>query len=159
MEEIYKKFYHIVYGYLFNLCKDKNIAEELSAETFFKAIQNYKKFDGKGKVSTWLCQIAKNEYFRFYNKNKNINSLETVGDITNTTQFEDLFEDKSMAIKIHKHLHSMQEPYKEVFILRVFAELSFAEIAVVLDKTENWARVIYYRAKQKLLAEMEDIYE
>ena len=60
MEEIYKKFYHIVYGYLFNLCKDKNIAEELSAETFFKAIQSYKKFDGKGKVSTWLCQIAKN---------------------------------------------------------------------------------------------------
>ncbi len=156
MEEIYKQYYNIVYGYLFNLCKDKSISEELAAETFFRALQSYKKFDCKGKMSSWLCEVAKNEYFKFYNKHKNIHSIETVGDIADTTQFEKVFDDKETEIKIHKLLHNMKEPYKEVFILRVFAELSFSEIGAVLDKTENWARVTYYRAKQKLLAEMEE---
>lgn len=155
-EELYRQYYKIVYGYLFTLCKNESLCEELTAETFFRAFQSYRQYDGKHKVSSWLCQIAKNEYFKYYNKHKRLKYLEETDDIPDCSEFEQVLIDKSTAIKLHKLLHKLSEPYKEVFILRVFAELSFAEIAAVLEKTENWARVTYYRAKIKLLQQMED---
>lgn len=156
IEDVYRTYYPTVYGYLFTLCKNKSLAEELTAQTFLKAVEHYGKFDGKGKLSTWLCQIAKNEYFRYYNKQKRRLSLSEYEDVPDCTDIEDVFTDKETAMKIHKLLHDLSEPYKEVFNLRVFAELSFADIAVVLGKTESWARVTYYRAKVKLLRSLEE---
>ena len=156
MDEVYRTCYKTVYGYLFTLCKDKSLSEELTAETFFKAVQSYKNFDGNCKVTTWLCQIAKNEYFKYLKKQKRIDDTSESTDYADCKNLEESFTDRETAMRIHKHLHCLKEPYKEVFSLRVFAELSFAEIGIVLGKTENWARVTYYRAKIKLLKELED---
>lgn len=155
-EQLYKENYSIVYGFLFSLCKNPQLSEELTAETFYKALKNYKKFKGKSKISTWLCSIARNEYYKYYNKNHRIKSLEETEDIPDSDTIEEMVQDKTTALKIHELLHKMDDPYKEVFILRVFAELSYREIGVIMKKTESWARVTYYRAKVKLLEQMED---
>lgn len=155
-EELYKENYNIVYGYLFSLCKNPSLSEELTAETFFKALKNYKQYNGKSKISTWLCSIARNEYYKYYNKHYRLKSIEETEDIPDTETIEEMVQDKATALKIHELLHQMDEPYKEVFILRVFAELSFRDIGIVLKRTESWARVTYYRAKVKLLEQMEE---
>lgn len=155
-EEIYKEYYGIVYGFLFNLSKNESISEELTAETFYKAFKTYKNFDGKGKISAWLCRIAKNEYFKYYNKHKRLKNLDEAKDFPENDAFEDMLQDKADVIKIHKLLRNLNEPYKEVFILRVFAELSFRDIGIIMDKTETWARVTFYRGKLKLIEQMED---
>lgn len=155
-EEIYKENYKIVYGFLFNLCKNESIAEELTAETFFKAFSRISTFKHNSKMSTWLCQIAKNEYFIYCRKHKHIYDFQEMADVPDDTYMEEVFDDKETAIKLHKLLHNLEEPFKEVFILRTFAELNFKEIAIVTDRTENWARVTYYRAKIKLQKQMED---
>ena len=107
-------------------------------------------------MTTWLCQIAKNEYFKYLKKQKRIDDTSEITDYADCKNLEESFTDRETAMRIHKHLHCLKEPYKEVFSLRVFAELSFAEIGIVLGKTENWTRVTYYRAKIKLLKELED---
>ena len=155
-EELYEENYNIVYGYLFCLCKNNSIAEELTAETFLKAFSKLSTFKGKSKISTWLCQIAKNEYLQYVRKQKHTENLEKLSDIPDDMRIEDIVQDKSMVLIIHKLLHRLDEVYKEVFLLRVFAELSFKEIAVIMDKTETWARVTYYRAKIKIMEGLGD---
>lgn len=122
-EEIYRDNYKIVYGYLLSLTKNVRLSEEIVSDVFYKAIKNIDKFDGKCKIFTWLCQIAKNEYFKYYNRAKKYNELyENEQDDYN---FEKNFVDKETAMEIHLYLHKLQEPYKEIFSLRVFAELSY----------------------------------
>lgn len=158
-EEIYKKNYSIVFGFLVSMTKNRTLAEELTAETFYKAIQNIEKYDGKYKISSWLCQIAKNEYFKYYKSHKKLTNMEALEEIPeNVPGLEEMFIDKDMALKIHSLLHKMEEPYKEVFTLRLFAELSFQQIGDILGKSENWARVIFYRAKIKIVKQMEESY-
>lgn len=135
------------------------VVRRVNSRTFFKAIQSCKNFDENCKTTTWLCQIAKNEYFKHLKKQKRIDDASEITGYADCKNLEESFADKETAMRIHKHLHYLKEPYKEVFSLRVFAELSFAEIGIVLGKTENWARVTYYRAKIKLLKELEDEYE
>lgn len=155
-EEIYREYYAIVYGFLINLCKNECVSEEITAETFYKAFKSYAKFDGNVKISTWLCQIAKNEYFRYYKKSKRLKNLDEADELCGIQIFEDLISDKDDAIKIHKLLHNLNEPYREVFTLRVLGELSFRDIAIIFDKSETWARVTFYRSKLKILEQMED---
>lgn len=154
-EEIYKQNYKVVYGYLFNLCKDDSLAEELTAETFYKAFRSFSRFRGESKLSTWLCQIAKNEFRRYVRKNKRDHYILNV-EFPDDSFFEERIQDRDTAIRLHKLLRELDEPYKETFMLRVFAELSFYEIGQVTGKTENWARVTFYRAKIKLKQQMED---
>lgn len=153
-EKIYKENYKLVYGYLLKLCKNSSLAEELTAETFYKALEYYENYQHKGYTSTWLCEIAKNLYYKHYNKRKSNINLENEN-IVDDYDFESKLTDKEMAIQIHKHLHTLKEPYKEVFVLRVFAELSFAEIGTIFSKSEVWARVTFYRGKNMLIKEME----
>lgn len=155
-EELYKQNYKIVYGYIFRLCNDAQLTEELTAETFYKALRSFKRFKGKSKLSTWLCSIAKNEFMHYCRKNKHYNSLSEFYDVPDDTYIEDIVQDKDTALTLHKLLRKLEPSYKEVFILRVFAQLSFREIAEVTEQTENWARVTYYRAKLKLRQQMED---
>ncbi len=156
IEELYRENYNYVYGYLLTLTKNHNLAEELTADTFFKAIEHIHQYNGIHKISSWLCQIAKHEYFRYYKNHKRICDLSDNDDIPFTDKkLEDIFIDKALTLQIHKLLHDLKEPYKEVFNLRVFAELSFSDIGSILNQSENWARVTFYRAKLKLLQQME----
>lgn len=155
-EEMYKTNYRIVYGYLINLSKNVSIAEELTAQTFLNALENYKLYKDEDKPSAWLCRIARNEYYKFCNKHKRIESETKLENIYNSADIEEIIVDKDLAIQIHKHLHSLNEPYKEVFVLKTFAELSFKEIAQIFEKNETWARITYYRAKIKLKERMNE---
>lgn len=154
-EEIYEKYLKDVYHFSLALCKNQLLAEEITQETFVKALENFDSFKGTCKVNTWLCQIAKNLYFNIHEKSK---KMDYSFDISNFSS-EDftnqilLHEDSA---KIHKLLHTLSEPYKEVFTLRVFAELSFAQIANLLGEHESWARVTFYRAKQKIISRLEE---
>jgi RNA polymerase sigma-70 factor (ECF subfamily) len=129
---------------------DEDFAEEITQETFFKAMKHIDKFNGSCKLYVWLCQIAKNTYFTLYKKKKRVVSdLDT--DISNTLfNLETDYLDKDTAKRLHIELHKLSEPYKEVFTLRVFGELPFSQIGELFGKTDSWARLIFYRAKRQL---------
>ncbi|CUX55027.1 RNA polymerase sigma factor YlaC [Clostridium sp. C105KSO15] len=131
------------------------IAEEITQETFFKALKNIDKFDGKCKLYVWLCQIAKNTFFTYRKKEKYHEDLTEVENILVESTIEQSLLSKESVFNIHKELHSLDEPYKEVFMLRVFGDLSFSQIGSLFEKTESWARVTYHRAKMKLKERME----
>lgn len=150
-DEIYQKYAREVYLYLLKLSKNPTVAEDLMQTTFLKAVEKQHTFKGNSKISTWLCAIAKNEYLNEWRKKENQNlSLEVAKEYMGQS-FEEKLADKEFGQKIHKILHNMKEPYKEVFTLRVFGELSFNEIGELFDKTDLWARVTYRRAKEKIV--------
>lgn len=148
--EIYLECFSNVYKYVLSLCMDEAVAEEITQETFFKAMQHINKFNGSCKLYVWLCQIAKNTYFTLYKKKKRI-VLDLDADIPDTLlNLETDYLDKDTAKRLHIELHNLSEPYKEVFTLRVFGELPFSQIGELFGKTDSWARLIYYRAKKQL---------
>ena len=148
--EIYSEYFPDVYKYVLSLCMDEAVAEEITQETFFKAMQHIDKFNGSCKLYVWLCQIAKNTYFTFHKKKKHIVS-ESDTDIQDTSlNLETGYLNKDTAKRLHIELHNLSEPYKEVFTLRVFGELPFSQIGELFGKTDSWARLIFYRAKKKL---------
>lgn len=152
-EEIYCKYYKSIYRYLVAITKEVNIAEEIAQETFFKALKNIDKYNPNKKMLTWLCEIAKNTYFSEYKKNKKFQKLsesEIELEIDNEQNIVDKIIDNENNSEILKILHKLEEPYKEVFTLRVYGELSFKQIGEIFDKSENWARVTYYRSKLKI---------
>lgn len=150
-EEIYYKYYKSIYRYLITITKELNSAEEIAQETFFKAMKNIDKYDPNRKMLTWLCEIAKNTYFSEYKKNKKFQKWEDIElEIDNEQSIVDKIIDSEDSIEILKILHQLEEPYKEVFSLRVYCELSFKQIGEIFDKNENWARVTYYRSKLKI---------
>ena len=147
MEEIYRAHARTVYKFLLSLCHDPETAEELTQETFYQAVRSADRFDGSCKVSTWLCQIARNQYLSLCRERKHQAELEQEpGD----DGLECGFADRDAAKRLHRLLHDLPEPYKEVFSLRTFGELPFAQIGELFGKTESWARVTYFRARQKL---------
>lgn len=156
-EEIYKLYYPQVYRFVMSLCGDADTAEELTQETFFRAMKGINKYRGDCKLSVWLFQIAKNLYFTQKKKEERFcpsaeSELENKPDVLNV---EELIENKQLAMKIHEVLHLIEEPYKEVFWMRAFGELSFAEIGKIHGKTESWARVTFHRAKIKIQEEIQ----
>ena len=153
-EDIYKKYYSSLNKYLFSLTKNEDFAEELTQETFFKALKNISKYDEKYKMLTWLCQIGKNTYYSLYKKDKKIEVLDD-SIPSEENEIVDKIIDSETNKELLKIIHSLDEPYKEVFMLRVFGELSFKKISGIFGKTESWARVTYHRAKVKILNEME----
>ncbi|MCM1044333.1 MAG: RNA polymerase sigma factor [Candidatus Gastranaerophilales bacterium] len=156
--EIYALYFQDVYKFLLALCHNEEIAEELTQDTFFKAMKNYKNFRGDCKIVTWLCQIAKHSFFLYDKHRKRNVELEGVFNeiADDTDSIEIMLGQKEQAFEIHKLLHDLPEPYKEVFSLRVLGELSFRDIAKLFDKTESWARVTFHRAKWKLIEQIEE---
>ncbi len=156
-EKIYEEYGNTVYAFLMSLSHDKHLSEELTQETMFKAIMNYGTFRGECKLSVWLCQIAKNLYYQWYNKNKNKVSLEEMEIQSNEGNdiLMDL-ENKEAAWKILKHLHILEEPYKEVFTLHVLGDVSLKDISRLFNKSDSWARVTYYRAKNLIANKLEE---
>ena len=145
-----------VFSYVMTLAKDRNDAEEITQETFFRAISTEKSFKGESESFTWLCAIAKNIFIdekRRYARQDDEPSEE----IPDTgSGIEEKLADKASLLKIHSILHQLEEPYKEVFQLRIFGELSFAEIGSIFGKTETWARVTYHRARLKIKERMDE---
>lgn len=157
MEELYKIYFKDIYRYMLAMTKNEDVAEEITQETFFKAMKHVDRFKGDCDIRVWLCQIAKNTYFSFLKKKNRLVSFETESEKLNSGEnictgvnVEQNFLDKEQAILIHKILHNIEEPYKEVFHLRVFGELAFKQIGDVFGKSESWARVTFHRAKSKV---------
>lgn len=148
--EIYIQYFRDVYKYVFSLSRNESIAEEVTQETFFKALKNIDKFSGNCKLYVWLCQIAKHTYFSLIKKEKQYTNMEEIESNLYHEDIEKQLLTKETALDTHKALHNLQDPYKEVFTLRIFGELSFSQIGEIFGKTESWARVTYYRAKIKL---------
>ena len=154
-EELYKIYYPQVYKYILKLCQDEMLAEEITQETFFKVLKNADSFKGQCKFSVWMCQIAKNTLYTYLKKKKRLADfpIETLT-LETEDNLENLIADKDMALRIHQVLHVLEEPYREVFWMRTFGELSFAEIASIHKKSESWARVTYHRAKMRIKEEL-----
>lgn len=151
-EDVYIQYFSDVYKYLLSLSRNKTIAEELTQETFFKALKNIDKFKGECKLRVWLCQIAKNTYYYAYKKEKRFENIKEIQ--LSTENIEQKLINNETAFEVHKALHNLDEPYKEVFSLRMFGELSFLQISELFGKTESWARVTFHRAKIKLREEI-----
>lgn len=152
--DTYERYFKDVYLYMLAVSKNEDIAEEITQETFFKALKEIKNFKGNCSVKSWLCQIAKNLYVDQTRKKKAV-PLNEVKEAAAFTDIEKSMIDKNYAISIYKILHCLEEPYKEVFTLRVLGELSFKEIADIFCKNESWARVTYHRARLKIRELME----
>lgn len=149
IEELYTEYFSPIYRFLLSLGASSSLAEELTAQTMFIAIQKIDSFKNECKLSVWLCQIAKNLYYKQLKENKRYADNEILDYLPD--------EDKKgryLKELIHHKIHNLEEPYKEVFCLRCFAELSFKEIATLFNKTESWARVTYHRARLKLKEEL-----
>ena len=152
-ERIYAEYYDAVYGYCLRLTHDHHLAEEVTQESFFKALKAIGSFHGECRLQVWLCQIAKNTYFSLLKKRKHAAPME--GDWPDPADLEERLGDKEEALQIHRVLHTLPEPYREVFWLRTFGELSFSQIGELFEKTESWARVTYHRARLKIKEELE----
>lgn len=159
MEQVYKKYAQTVYGFLLSKTKDVHLAEELTQETFFRAIKSSKNYRGEGNVSTWLCGIAKNVFLEHLRKKKKWESLEAMeeaqaSEATAVASAEEEVFGQWDQVEILKALHKLKDPMREVMYLRLSGNLSFAQIGEIMDKSENWARVTFYRGKEKLLKEV-----
>lgn len=153
MEQIYLMHAKTVYGFLLSRSQNHDLAEELTQETFYQAVKNIDKFKGKSNISTWLCGIAKNLLLEHHRKYKNQVSLSDADEIPiDSTETEFLSKWEEMGIL--KVLHNLQEPMREVIYLRLIGNLTFAQIGEIMEKNENWARVTFYRGKEKIIKEV-----
>ena len=157
-EEIYHLYFREVFLYIRSLSGDEHIAEEVSQEAFFKVLRSIDSFDGSKDIRAWLYTIAKNTYFSHYKKNKmqvGYDSFDETADIGVT--ISEILTNEEDAFIIHQFLHTMAEPYKEVFSLRVFGELKFEKIGKIFGKSSGWARVTYHRARKQIIIYMEGL--
>ena len=151
IEEIYEMYSKKVFLFLLSKTNNVDIAEELTQETFFQAVQCIDRFKGNSSVLTWLCGIAKNVWLKDLRKRQETLSIgDDILEITDTQEINVQWEQK----EILRLIHDMNEPVREVMYLRLISNLSFAEIGEIIGKTENWARVTFFRGKQKIVKEM-----
>ena len=150
-EMVFRENNQFVFRFLMKLSGDVSLAEELTQETFFRAYMNLSALRNEEKVAAWLCQIAKNTYFAWFNEQKRKQPISQPISENSTPDIAELFEEKELAGRAFSVLHALEEPYKEVFMLSVFGGLSLKDISAMFGKSESWARVTYYRAKQKIM--------
>lgn len=159
LEKLYQEYARTVFKYLLCLSKDENLAEDLMQETFYRAIKSFYTFNNECKISVWLCQIAKNLYYkeRKRKSNKRSEVLESISENKeNNINIEEAIISNDNKISIYKKIHNLSQVSKEIIYLRLSGELSFKEIGEIFNKNETWARVNFYRAKQKLKEENEN---
>lgn len=156
MEEVYRLYFADVELFLRGLSGDEALAEELTQETFFKALQQVGQLDSGQEVRPWLFAVARNCYYSHCRRQKHIAPLDEAALQTAAPgpDLTELLADEDAAFTIHQCLHRLEEPYKEVFTLRVFGELPFERIGAIFGRSASWARVTYYRAKVKLQAQL-----
>ena len=152
IEKIYEEYFETVNKYLFCLTHNNDISEELTQETFYKAVKKIDTYNGECKISVWLCQIAKNLWYDECRKNKKIINTEEndLLNIQTIDSIEDQIVAKDEKISLYRKMQTLDDKTREVMYLRITGELSFKEIGIILNKTENWARVTFYRGKNQL---------
>lgn len=150
IEEIYKNHSNAVYKYLFCLTNNEDLSEDLTQETFAIAVKEINKFKGDCKVSVWLCQIAKHLWFKELKKKQKNISIQEIEDLADTQTVEEIFFKKEDKLQLFKNMQKLEPKFRELIYLRMVGNLSFAEIGEILGQTANWARVNFYRAKQKI---------
>ena len=158
-EQLYSTYFNDVYLYILRLSGDENTAEEITSDTFYKAMRSIDSFRGDCDVRVWLCQIAKNCYYSYIKKSNRTeqvdeSELQEIPDLSPSMAEEYARQDE--VGQIQKILHGVGEPYKEVFMWRVYAQLSFKQIAQIFGKTENWACVTYHRARKLIKERLEE---
>lgn len=155
-DEILCAEYESVYRYVLTLCRSDADAQDITQETFLKAMKAADRFEGSSSLYTWLCAIAKNLWLNKRRKEQrevfSESSERTLPD--NGIPLEQYIIEQDLSMQVHQALHELNEPYKEVFSLRVFGQLSFARIAQLFSKTESWARVTYHRARKMIVEKM-----
>ena len=157
MDSIYQEYADFVYKYLLSLCHEEDTAEELLQETFYQAVRSAHKYDHSCKVSTWLCQIAKHLWYQELDRRKRKGTTKLHENLTSLApSLEDQMCQKDDLLKIMRLVHVLDEVSKEVFFLRITGDLSFRDIGEIFDRNENWARVTFYRAKQKIMKGWKD---
>lgn len=158
MEEIYKEYSKYIYNYLSSFT-NAEIAEELMQETFYSAMKNINKFKNNSSLKTWLYKIAKNkltDYYKKTNKMQEINFDNVNESLLLINSFEEDYMNRDELINVYKKIHKLDEKSKEVVLLRVKCEFNFKEIGDIIGKTEEWARITFYRAKVKLKEDFEN---
>ena len=158
-DQLYRTYFSDVYLYIKRLSGDEHIAEEITSDTFLKAIKAIDSFRGDCDVRVWLCQIAKNSYYTYIKKANRTISIDEPDfvELPDTTpEIDDAYIKKDEVQRIQTILHGINDPYKEVFMWRVYANLSFKQIAQIFGKTENWACVTYHRARKMILSKLEE---
>lgn len=159
MEEIYKEYSKYVFNYLLSFTNNVEISEELTQETFYSAIKNIHKFQNNSSLKTWLYKIAKNKLIDYYKKTKKMQELD-IDEVNDKflfiNSFEEDYADREELINIYKKIHKLDEKSKEVIYLRIKCEFNFKEIGDIMGKSEEWARITFYRAKIKLKEDFEN---
>lgn len=151
LEDIYKMYSKKIFLFLLSKTNNEHLAEELTQETFFQAVQCIDQFSGNSSILTWLCGIAKNVWLKYQRKHRETLSLEDYNlEIEDKKERIILWEQK----EILQLIHDMNEPMREVMYLRLISNLTFAEIGEIIGKTENWSRVTFFRGKQKIVKEI-----
>ena len=148
-ERIYNEYFRGVYTFVLSLSRNEKIAEEITQETFFKALKGIDKFKGNCKINVRLCKKAKKYIFHLSRQAETVWNRRYIK-IVSESSIERKYLNNEETFRIHKAIHFLDEPYKEVFMLRVFGELSYNQISQLFEKTESWGRVTFYRAKQKI---------
>ena len=153
VEDIYKQYSKTVYKYIFCLSNgNSDLAEEITSETFLIAVERINEFKGNCKISVWLCQIAKFLWYKEI-KQKNKIKFEQFDNLEDGKQMEDMIIQKEEKLKLFKEIQNLDEKTKDVMYLRLMGNLNFIEIGEVMGRTPNWARVTFYRGKQKIKEE------
>ena len=150
-EKLFNENREFIFKYLMKMTQNVSLSEELTQETFFRAYMNISALRNEEKISVWLCQIAKNTYFAWFNEQKRKQPISQPISTDSTPDIAELFEEKELAGRAFSVLHALEEPYKEVFMLSVFGGLSLKDISAMFGKSESWARVTDNRAKQKIM--------
>jgi RNA polymerase sigma-70 factor (ECF subfamily) len=155
MDEIFEQNAKIVYHLLYSMCQDENLAEDLTQETFLKAIESIQRFDGSCKISTWLCQIAKHLLYQHWTRSKNYSFVELDESLEAESDTERQAINRIELSDIWDRMQSLPDIVKQVVELRILSDFSFKRIGQMLGKSENWARVTFYRAKLILVKDSE----
>lgn len=154
IENIYRQYSAMVYAYIMRLSGNAELAQELTQETFYQAVKSIESYNSNSSISTWLCGIAKHLYYDSLRSKRPCEQLND--EISSPDDFVEQLILKDQAMVAHRMLHLLEEPYREVFTLRTFCDLSHAEIAHLFGKSESWSRVTYYRARQLLQDAMKE---
>ena len=155
-DEIYRLYAEDVYRFLLKLTRNETLAEDILQDTMLKAVTSFSGFKGNCSLKTWLCTIARNEYLNYCKRRENRHLPLDEVQLADSGSLEQRISDKLTAMELHTVLHRLEEPYKEIFTLRVFAELKFEDIGALFGKSANWARVTFFRAKEKIITIMDE---
>lgn len=155
-QKIYEEYARPIYKFLLSLTGNEDLADELLSETFYQAFRHIDSFEGRCSLYTWLCQIGKNAWLKECRRNnkKCDVTLENLNLLDNSLSLEEQFINKEIYCKILNAIRGLADSYRDVFILHAIGEIKLKEIACIYGKTESWARVTYFRAKQQIAQEV-----